>query len=1164
MADPSTAPGRQGAAQPPHRPRLGLVTDNIHFGVGVTLWAGTVAAAERADADVVAFPVGQSPAGPRGALAELLAAGALDGVICWTSTLGLTAAGRATEELLHRLGPLPVVSLNQALGDHETLRIDSDPGVREAVGHLVEVHGRTRPAFLRGPSDNPVPLDRYRAYTRALSRHRIPLDRSLVVGGPGFGGGAGAWAVRALLDVRGLRPGRDFDALVVSSDVLAADALRSLTERGVRVPEDVAVVSFNDSPEARLADPPLTSVSLPFADLGALAVDTLLARLQGAPPPARTVVPGRLVVRRSCGCHPALAARGGQVARGTTDRPAPPGWPPPRSGPDSLRAVFARCPASADALADAFRADLTLQPWVPPGGFLPLLESVVGRAVRTGEDARRWDEALLAVRSTLARVVPAERLLSAERLLADARSAVAERDRRRLEYERWADEQDARRLRALGTDLTTVVDVDGLVAALTRHLPRTGVRGCRLALYPPGTSGGPPLVHEVPGEEPTAPTAATPPHPGALLPDRDRPAVTVAEDFRLGPEHLGFALFDVTGHPAAGRRGGACRALGDQVGAALKGVRGYEELRRARDAAEQANRLKSRLLDNATDELRTPVERILHHVRAVEGDAASAARREAARLLDLVDGLLDLSRSEIDALDLDRELLDPRPLLVTAFEAARQGHREPEAAPAAAPATGDGALRVPSRLPAICGDAARLRQILLHLLAAAAGSDAEAAARCSLTAEVRPPVLSVRITGPALRLPAAAPSGTDEDLFEPFLAEAPMMRWGPAVARRLAVLHGGSVSLCRCAGAPAFRLDLPLPTPAEPSCHTLAGGGRPLLAVGAEVPAEVAEVGRAQGLAVHRLRPEEDPAPLLDGAPPSAVAWDAAGPVPQPWTVLHRLVGRPAYRHTPFLLYGPVSGAGLAQAVERLRPPPDLARPVVVALGREAERERMRRLVAAALPARVVRTVSDGAGATDLVGAEEPGLLVVGRELPGAPGFDVVERLYAGARPDRPAVPVLMVSSRGFTAEDARRADAYPALVLLGLGILSDQELSGLVAAMVREHGEAATHRAHDPVRHALVYLERHYRQQVSRGQIARAVGVSEHHLGRLFHRRLGVTLWEYLTRLRVQRAKERLRESDDSVQAVARAVGFQDRAYFSRVFRKVTGVAPHVYRRAS
>lgn len=156
-----------------------------------------------------------------------------------------------------------------------------------------------------------------------------------------------------------------------------------------------------------------------------------------------------------------------------------------------------------------------------------------------------------------------------------------------------------------------------------------------------------------------------------------------------------------------------------------------------------------------------------------------------------------------------------------------------------------------------------------------------------------------------------------------------------------------------------------------------------------------------------------------------------------------------------------------------------------------------------------------------------------------------------------------MIGDGGFTADDVRRAEPHPGMVFVGHGILTGTEAVALLTGLVRRT-EPGRSRAGEPVRRALAYLEQHYRHRVSRRQVARATGVSEDHLSRLLHRELGVPLWEYLTRLRVQRAKERLRHSGDSVQAVACAVGFHDRAYFSRVFRKVTGVAPHAYREAS
>jgi AraC-like DNA-binding protein len=98
-------------------------------------------------------------------------------------------------------------------------------------------------------------------------------------------------------------------------------------------------------------------------------------------------------------------------------------------------------------------------------------------------------------------------------------------------------------------------------------------------------------------------------------------------------------------------------------------------------------------------------------------------------------------------------------------------------------------------------------------------------------------------------------------------------------------------------------------------------------------------------------------------------------------------------------------------------------------------------------------------------------------------------------------------------------------------------------------------------VKHAVAFLHQHYHHQITRRQVAQAAGMSEDYLSRTFHRELCVSPWDYLNRLRIQRAKERLRDGDESIQVVARRVGFHDRAYFSRMFRKLTGMPPAAYR---
>jgi YesN/AraC family two-component response regulator len=234
---------------------------------------------------------------------------------------------------------------------------------------------------------------------------------------------------------------------------------------------------------------------------------------------------------------------------------------------------------------------------------------------------------------------------------------------------------------------------------------------------------------------------------------------------------------------------------------------------------------------------------------------------------------------------------------------------------------------------------------------------------------------------------------------------------------------------------------------------------------------------------------------------------------------------------------------------------------VVIADHCPQSRERLGQAVAHALPGRPVRTATDGTTALAVLAEAAPCLLIVSRTLADMSGFDVVERMRTRKGHER--IPVLVLGDRGFTAADARRAEPHPGLVLVGRDILTDAETIRLLAAMTHRTHQGAQH-TNAPVHTALAYLEQHYRQQISRWQVAEAAGVSEDHLSRRFHRQLGLPLWDYLIRLRIQRAKERLRQSDDSVQTVARAVGFHDRAYFSRVFRKVTGVAPHTYRKTS
>ncbi|BDG62356.1 LacI family DNA-binding transcriptional regulator [Caldinitratiruptor microaerophilus] len=180
--------------------------------------------------------------------------------------------------------------------------VDNREGVRTATRHLLGL-GHRRIAFVGGSAGSGTSEDRLAGYLAALAEAGLNPDPGHIRAGD-FTYDGGYAAGRALLG----SPDRP-TAVVAANDLMAIGVLRAAAELGLRVPDDVAVVGYDDIPLAGMLNPPLTTVAQPTYEMGERAARMLLERLAGkAPPePRRVVLPARLVVRRSCG-----AGRDGQ------------------------------------------------------------------------------------------------------------------------------------------------------------------------------------------------------------------------------------------------------------------------------------------------------------------------------------------------------------------------------------------------------------------------------------------------------------------------------------------------------------------------------------------------------------------------------------------------------------------------------------------------------------------------------------------------------------------------------------------------------------------------------------------------------------------------------------------------------------------------------------
>ncbi|MER6248209.1 LacI family DNA-binding transcriptional regulator [Streptomyces griseorubiginosus] len=190
---------------------------------------------------------------------------------------------------------LPTVLLGRRSGDEYVSYVDADNvgGARDAVSHLLK-QGRTAIATITGPLDMYVAQCRLRGYQDALAQAGLMTSRSWVAESD-FSEESGRRAMAELLERH-----PEIDAVLAASDTTAAGALHALHAAGRRVPEDVAVIGFDDFPLAERTEPRLTTVRQPLEEMGRAMVRLLMEEMEDQSEAWRHVIlRTKLVVRES-------------------------------------------------------------------------------------------------------------------------------------------------------------------------------------------------------------------------------------------------------------------------------------------------------------------------------------------------------------------------------------------------------------------------------------------------------------------------------------------------------------------------------------------------------------------------------------------------------------------------------------------------------------------------------------------------------------------------------------------------------------------------------------------------------------------------------------------------------------------------------------------------
>lgn len=541
---------------------------------------------------------------------DLLSDARVDGIVV---AAGCLATGLSVQALLGELRArcdVPICAVGQECAGIASVVVDNRRGSSELGEHLIR-HGKTRFAYLGGPAGHQESEQRLAGLRDALARHGLDLRENAVRYGD-FLERSGAEAMRRLL-----ADGQGFDAIVAANDHMARGARAVLLAAGLRCPEDVAIVGFDDASNARVMRPALTTVRQPVARMGALAVARILAAWNGRGNERTITLSTDLVVRESCGCHAARSGEDEPRADGAARRP------PGRARVVQLLANVvddvAQRKRLARSLCDAIDE--------PAGTALPsqirALLSELTSPLAPLHELHRLLSGLKAL-SQRARTAPLlDSAFDTSWALVSSEAARREAERG-LRHEALLEE-----LRISAEQFATTLTLKGLAAALLARLPRFGIRNAVVSLFSRKTPGAlEPLIVLVDGQPVTAPDS----YPAELLLPPEAASLAERASFTVLPltfkvEQLGVAVLDLQpGYEIS-------TLLREQISGAIKIVALCEERLRQQRAQAQAQ-----------EERRVAAER-LRSLHLVAGGVAHDLNNALGPMLALPDAIgMDLEQ----------------------------------------------------------------------------------------------------------------------------------------------------------------------------------------------------------------------------------------------------------------------------------------------------------------------------------------------------------------------------------------------------------------------------------------------------------------------------------------------------------------------------------------
>ena len=1058
--------------------RLGLILASLHQGASVKLWTQL---AQNAAQDANPFFIfaggrlGKKSESDhlRNSIYNLVNTENLDALISWASAIGSGGSFDELRQFHAHLEPLPFVTIGQKISgtteNHPCADFDAYEGMRSLLRHFIDVHHAKKIAFLHGPASHKSAQERYTAYVETVRSEGYSSDEISNLTSSSFSWNEGEKAIKELVEVRGLVPGRDFDALVASSDMMALEAEKYLEKKGWKIPEDIILGGFNNSEECNVADPPLTTVHMPHSELGMDAYKMARALMNGGEVGEDTMRATSLIVRESCGCNQVHSwlkknAQSADIVENEEKFLA--------KIAEILRlSAKEKETQLAPAFHDAANGnqDKALQKY----------GALVFKFLKSGGEISD----LFAISELIDRAVFIPQPIRLT-MLSGIDKMVIQMQLRVSAQHRYDSYRLHAALNSLKCDLLTVHDRESLVKLLAENLPKIGIERGAIVLYEDNT-----FSRYIGGfSEDGADFGDNEIFPSSLLVPSTHTAdyatgVYIVQPLFIENQPLGYFIASFTDAD-----GTVYEDLRAAISSSLKSILQFEETTAAKSEAERAEFAKTEFFANVGSDLIDPLKEISAKIDSIEKNVESGTvekdiisdqvlflKSQVLTQLEKMETLVDLTRSQINDLPMDKRLFDIRDAIpeIQTVEIAQ------------------------NELPLVFGDCEKLSKALEILAQEGNGT--------------------IRIT--------PKPNGMH------LVVNTGRVNWHlPALqlAEKIIALQFGEIKKAEHEATVIF----PYPNIAglPPQKTTI-------------LPSRLLFIGKTEetfGLELPKMPFEEKSGEETDEN--FLLLWNAENSLVDDVLKVYAMRKSNTLCRIPILCSSKIfEGKTFLEVLE----------------------QKVRKEKRSPVLFVNCRHTRYSPWATDKNSMSIPSMdnfeKILDEITPSLIIFESVdEAAIKQIRKNRKTVlvPILVIPDTIVSEKDVAFLCENPRIILCNRGAAESVQFSERVQSILSGDEILPPHTG-ALVKNAILYLNKYASEQIVRWKLADEVHVSEDYLTRIFHKEIGLSLWEYLNRYRIYIATQLLLETNDTIYEIAEKSGFQDQAYFCRVFKKIYGVPP-------